>query len=122
MTLERSNQPVTRSAAPSENLGTVFSDGKYYSIRADTRDFQDGFCIAKTTQCHSNSFVGVYLEEVADKSDQSIVVYTETPTRGQFDDDEVISVVVSVSSEDLNLVSIDRAEIEEILYSANVDT
>ena len=122
MALERPNRPVTRSSEPPENPSTLFSVGKYYSIRADTGDFEEGFCIAKALQCHSNSFVGVYLEELTDKSDQLKVIYKESQTKGQFDDDTVFSVVVSVSIVDVNIVAIDRHEIEEILYSANTDS
>ena len=123
MKLERRNKPVTRSVTPPDNLTvtTLISQGKLYSIRADARDFSDGFCIAKAVEVRPNSFTGNYLEKAIDQSDESKVLYVETQTMGQFNDKTVLSLLVSAVSINFNVVAIDKAELEDIFYSANID-
>ena len=113
MKLERVKKPVTRSVTPPENLTPLFSLGKLYSIRADARDFSDGFCIARAAN---------YLEKAVDQNDESKVLFVETQTMGQFNDKTVLAVIVSAISIDVNVVAIDKVEFEEILYSANIES
>ena len=122
MSLERSTQPVTRSTAGPEEPNTLFTLGKYYSIRADTRDYEGGFCIAKATVCHTTSFVGVYLEDTRDSIDNDRVLYKETNETGQFDAATVFSIVMSATNVAVDIIAIDRSEVEEILYAANIDS
>ena len=114
---------MTRSVTPPDNLTvtTLISQGKLYSIRADARDFSDGFCIAKAVEVRPNSFTGNYLEKAIDQSDESKVLYVETQTMGQFNDKTVLSLLVSAVSINFNVVAIDKAELEDIFYSANID-
>ena len=122
MSLERSTQPVTRSTAGPEEPSTLFTLGKYYSIRADTRDYEGGFCIAKATMCKSTSFAGVYMEETKDSIDDRKVLYKQTKETGQFDAATMFSVVMSSTTVAVDIITIDRSEVEEILYAANIDS
>ena len=122
MKLERVKKPVTRSVIPPENLTPLFSVGKLYSIRADARDFSDGFCIARAVEFRPNSFTANYLEKAVDQNDESKVLIVETQTMGQFKDKTVLAVIVSAISIDVNVVAIDKVEFEEILYSANIES
>ena len=83
-TLEKKSRPVTRSTEePPAEITPVVDPGRYYAIRADSRDYEDGFCISKVITCYSNHFRGVYLEK--SETTDSTVSFKESKNVGHFD-------------------------------------
>ena len=93
-----------------------------YSIRADARDFVDGFCIVRAVESQPNAFTGTYFEKAVDQTVESKVLFVETKIVGQFSYETIVSVLMSAISSDSNVISIDKMEYEEILYPANIDS
>ena len=120
MVLERQKDIVTRGTAPPEELAAVITLGSYYAIRADPRDYEDGFCVSRATECHSSHFRGIYLVKATEQSETSCVSFQETKYSGRFDIDTVVCELISVKYVD-GLVVVDSDEIEEIIVSSNVE-
>ena len=124
MTPERQNpQAVTRSReqAPPEELSVLVIPGKYYAIRTDIRDFEDGFCIVKANQRFTSVFQGVYLDKNVDQTDICAVCFKETTNIGRFDFGTIICEIISANNVIHNSLIVNADEIEDIIASANVD-
>ena len=109
-----------RGRAPPDELVAVITPGSYYAVRADPRDYEDGFCISKATECQSSHFRGIYLEKAAEQSETSGVSFVETKYSGHFDIDTIVCELISVKYVD-SLVVVDSDEIEETIVSSNVE-
>ena len=120
LTLSHASYPTTRSKEaepPTEESDIEAEPGKFYTILADCRDFEEGFCIAKCTSCGQNYFEGVYLLKTRENDDS--VVFEETKDVSKFSFEHVVSVVLSIKEMSDGQFSVDKNEIEEILYSVN---
>ena len=120
LTLSNKSCPTTRGredeAAPEESEVEA-EPGKFYTIMADCRDFEDGFCIAKCTSCGPNYFEGIYLLKTTENDDS--IGFIETKEVSKFYFEHVVSVVLSIKDISNGQFSVDKKEIEEILYSVN---
>ena len=122
MTLEKQTRPImlTRSTeVPPGELAVVVTLGHYYAIRADSRDYEEGFCIAKVIKCHNNHFQGVYLEK--SETTDAKLYFKESNNFGCFDLDTVISQLISALTVNRHIVEVEMDEINEILASTNVE-
>ena len=106
---EESEEPVETTL--------LVTPGEYYAIRADVRDFEDGFCIVKALQANSAEFDGIYFKRIGQESDSLVVWFEETPHKDKFNVKTIIHGLISVSAED-STVSIDVNEFEDVA-SAN---
>ena len=125
--LEKPSKRLTRAASPevtndsTDSARLLFTAGQYYSIKADVRDFDDGYCVAKALECSADYFVGSYLEETSMCPDEGKVFFKETKTKGKFWSASVLSCILSVTSVGVAIVSIEKSEIDEILCSTLED-
>ena len=107
---EESEEPVETTL--------LVTPGEYYAIRADVRDFEDGFCIVKALQANSVEFDGIYFKRSGQESDSSVVWLEETPQKDKFNVKTIIHGLIIVFVED-SFVSIDVNEFEDIVASVN---
>ena len=114
------SRPKTRQSEeeePEEEV-EIYEAGMIYAIIADTRDYSDGFCLAKCTKSQEDGFLGIYLEKSSVPSiDQ--VLFKETSSRSKFYTRSVLSSVVSIIKKSDVIYAASQSEIDEIIFSAN---
>ena len=119
MTLERpNNRPRTRASEPTPppDVSAVPPVGRFCAIRADPRDYEDGFCIAKVKEHQGSHFQGIYLVKASEQGDIFKVQFVESENVDRFDIDTVVSEVISaVQFNNSNTVQVDKEKIEEII-------
>ena len=112
------SRPRTRQSEDletEEQLG--YEPGKIYVILADTRDYSEGFCLAKCVKPNVDSFLGNYLEKsVVAGTD---VLFNVTSYRANFEAETVFSTILSITSESNGGYSVSQSEINDIIFSIN---
>ena len=109
------SRPKTRQSEeeePEEEV-EIYEAGMIYAIIADTRDYSDGFCLAKCTKSQEDGFLGIYLEESSVPSIDQVLFKATSYTRS------VLSSVVSIIKKSDVIYAASQSEIDEIIFSAN---
>ena len=104
-----------------ENLQpNIYQVGTVYAVLADIVDFTDGFVLVRCQRVSHASINGVYFERCSDKSDHD-QLFRETTEVGKIAMESVHTTLLSIQvvSLDEKLYSVDRLEIEEVLFSIN---
>ena len=112
---------VTRSAPislPPVELSREIATGSFYAILADCRDFDEGFCIAKSVKVNTIEFKDKYYKKSERQTDSSVMLYKETKKTALFNFITVLHELISVKIVD-SCLTIDIDEIENIIVSAN---
>ena len=108
---------ITRSAPislPPLELSREIATGAFYAILADRRDFDEGYCIAKSIKVYTIEFKEKYYK----KADSSVMLYKETKKTALFDFITVLHELISVKIVD-SCLTIDLDEIENIIVFSN---
>ena len=98
-----------------------FLSGKLYSVKTSSSDFMEGFCLVKALATQDSSLIGIVMEKCAELLDESKLYYRETETTGQFEEISVISLLVSSCDVNVDTISVNKLEVEEILSHTNID-
>ena len=67
--LDKPTKRLTRSSSlevspdSTDGMKLLLTDGQYYSVKADLRDFKEGYCVAKAVESSADYFVGIYLHD-----------------------------------------------------------
>ena len=112
------SRPKTRQSEeeePEEEV-EIYEAGMIYAIIADTRDYSDGFCLAKCTKSQEDGFLGIYLEKSSVPSIDQVLFKA---TSSKFYTRSVLSSVVSIIKKSDVIYAASQSEIDEIIFSAN---
>ena len=108
--------PVTR--AKSSFVSNAGLDAvQVNNIYAVIADNEDGFVITKCQTVLTNDFDGVLLEKCSD--DGSLLLYRFSRQTQLFEKSKVVTSLTSMCHSKKEMFSVERSEIEEILYSIN---
>ena len=94
-----------------------FLPDKFYVIRADTRDFSKGFCVAKCIKAEADFFIGQYLVKVSE--DTTKVFYKLSKEKAKFYSESVFSTIISLVTVSPGDFALDKFEISNIISSVN---
>lgn len=107
---------VTEELTPPD----TYQPGNIYVVLSGTENIDNGFQLVKCKSVSNSSLVCVTMEECGEDSDLE-VYFKETSTVGKFAKQLVHSSLISVRivNKVKKLYSIDKFEIEEIMFSIN---
>ena len=119
---ENVNPIATRSSKNTEELSgpDSYQVGTVYVVLAETEEFEDGFLLAKCQKVNQASIDCVYLEKCLGASDHEYL-YSETCEVGKIAKESVHTSLISINLVNRveKIYSVDRIEVEEVLFSIN---